>query len=85
MERALPKKALETRKPRWRWFGRRPADVPHDQDGWFDGETRQVFALAREEAKRFNHNYVGTEHLLLGLIREEGSTAGRVLVSLDVQ
>ena len=36
----------------------------------FTPRAQQVLALARKEADRFNHNYVGTEHLLLGLIRE---------------
>jgi ATP-dependent Clp protease ATP-binding subunit ClpC len=35
----------------------------------FTPRAQQVFALARKEAERFNHNYVGTEHVLLGLIK----------------
>ncbi len=41
--------------------------------------ARRVLSLAHQEAERMRHNYIGTEHLLLGLIREEGGVAGRVL------
>jgi ATP-dependent Clp protease ATP-binding subunit ClpC len=43
-----------------------------------------VLSLAHEEAERLHHNYIGTEHLLLGLIREEGGIAGRVLRDLGL-
>ncbi len=36
----------------------------------FTERARKVLTLAQEEAQRFNHNYIGTEHLLLGLVRE---------------
>ena len=36
----------------------------------FTDRARKVMALAREEAKRFNHEYIGTEHILLGLVKE---------------
>ncbi len=36
----------------------------------FSERARRVLALAQEEATQFNHNYIGTEHILLGLIRE---------------
>jgi len=42
-------------------------------------ETQQVLAFATDEARRLNHDYVGTEHLLLGLIRDEGSVPARAL------
>src|SRR5579885_893622 len=51
----------------------------------FDEQARQVLALAQEEAQRFQHNYIGTEHLLLGLVRLGESTAGQVLNRLGVQ
>lgn len=51
----------------------------------FTEGTRKVFALAHEEAARFNHNYIGTEHLLLGLVREGDGIAARVLANLGVQ
>lgn len=47
--------------------------------GKFTERARKVLNLAQEEAQRFKHNYIGTEHLLLGLIREEGGIAGRTL------
>jgi dihydroneopterin aldolase len=50
----------------------------------FTRDARKVVVLAQEEAQSFNHNYVGTEHLLLGLIREEDGTAARALNYLGV-
>jgi len=52
----------------------------------FTQRARRVLSLAHQEAERMRHNYIGTEHLLLGLIREEGGVAGRVLreLGLDV-
>jgi dihydroneopterin aldolase len=50
----------------------------------FTHRARQAVVLAQEEARRFNHNYVGTEHLLLGLLRLDEGLASRVLTSLDV-
>src|SRR5881394_3838212 len=50
----------------------------------FTERARKVLQLAQEEAQRFNHNYIGTEHLLLGLVREGEGVAGKVLTSLDV-
>ncbi|MCU0488149.1 MAG: ATP-dependent Clp protease ATP-binding subunit [Anaerolineales bacterium] len=46
--------------------------------------ARRVLSLAHQEAERMRHNYIGTEHLLLGLIREEGGVAGRVLRELGL-
>ena len=46
--------------------------------------VKKVLALAGKEAKAFNHSYVGTEHILLGLLREGEGVAARVLKSLDV-
>jgi len=51
----------------------------------FTERARKVFSLAQEEAQRLNHNYIGTEHLLLGLIREGDGIAARVLTNLGVQ
>ncbi len=50
----------------------------------FTQRARRVLSLAHEEAERMHHNYIGTEHLLLGLIREEGGVAGRVLRELGL-
>src|SRR5713226_9366751 len=50
----------------------------------FTERARHVMRLAQEEAQRLQHNYIGTEHLLLGLLREGEGVAGKVLMSLDV-
>jgi ATP-dependent Clp protease ATP-binding subunit ClpA len=50
----------------------------------FTERTRKVLAMAREEASRLQHEYVGTEHLLLGLVREGEGVAAAVLQSLGV-
>ena len=50
----------------------------------FSERARRVLSLAQEEAQRFNHNYIGTEHILLGLVRETEGVAARVLSSLAV-
>src|SRR5947199_1801262 len=46
--------------------------------------VKKVLALAGKEAKALNHSYVGTEHILLGLLREGEGVAARVLKSLDI-
>jgi ATP-dependent Clp protease ATP-binding subunit ClpA len=46
--------------------------------------VKKVFALAQKEAKNLNHTYVGTEHLLLGLLQEGGGVAAKVFRNLDV-
>jgi ATP-dependent Clp protease ATP-binding subunit ClpC len=51
----------------------------------FTQRARRVLSLAQEEAERLRHNYIGTEHLLLGLLREEGGVAGRVLRDLGLE
>ena len=51
----------------------------------FTERARRVLTLAQEEAQRFNHNYIGTEHLLLGLVREGDGVAARVLYNLGVK
>jgi ATP-dependent Clp protease ATP-binding subunit ClpC len=50
----------------------------------FTERARQVVVLAQDEARAFGHNYIGTEHILLGLLREEEGLAARVLESLDI-
>jgi len=50
----------------------------------FTERARKVLQLAQEEAQRFNHNYIGTEHLLLGLVREGEGVAAKVLANLGV-
>src|SRR5574339_162390 len=51
----------------------------------FTERARRVLTLAQEEAQRFNHNYIGTEHLLLGLVREGEGVAARVLENMNVE
>jgi ATP-dependent Clp protease ATP-binding subunit ClpC len=50
----------------------------------FTDRARRVVVLSQEEARRLNHNYIGTEHVLLGLLQEEEGIAARVLTSLGV-
>ena len=50
----------------------------------FTERARKVVVLAQEEARTFNHNYIGTEHLLLGLLREDEGVAAQALSSLNV-
>ncbi len=51
----------------------------------FSERARRVLSLANEEAQRFNHNYIATEHILLGLVRETDGVAAKVLINLDVE
>ncbi len=50
----------------------------------FSERARRVLSLAQEEAQRLNHSYIGTEHILLGLVKEEEGVAARVLVAMNV-
>ena len=50
----------------------------------FTERARKVVVLAQDEARHFNHNYIGTEHLLLGLLREDEGVAAQALTSLNV-
>ena len=62
--------------------------TPSDLVGRFDLFTKRaghVLTLAQEEARRFQHNYIGTEHLLLGLIREGEGVASHVLSNLGIE
>ncbi len=51
----------------------------------FTKRARHVLTLAQEEAQRFQHNYIGTEHLLLGLVREREGVAAQVLNNLGIE
>jgi ATP-dependent Clp protease ATP-binding subunit ClpC len=55
-----------------------PGSIPYTP------RVKKVLALAGKEAKTLNHSYVGTEHILLGLLREGEGVAARVLKSLDI-
>jgi ATP-dependent Clp protease ATP-binding subunit ClpC len=50
----------------------------------FTERSRQVLVLAQDEARHFKHNYIGTEHILLGLLREGDGLAAQVLAGFDV-
>jgi ATP-dependent Clp protease ATP-binding subunit ClpC len=50
----------------------------------FTDRARRVVVLAQEEARAFNHNYIGTEHLLLGLVSEQEGVAAQTLASVDL-
>ena len=50
----------------------------------FDNRARRVLVLAQEEARILNHNFIGTEHILLGLIHENDGLAARALASLEI-
>jgi ATP-dependent Clp protease ATP-binding subunit ClpC len=51
----------------------------------FTDRARQVIVLAQEEARRLNHNYIGTEHLLLGLTHEDAGLAAQAMARLDIE
>src|SRR5436190_2021934 len=51
----------------------------------FTDRARKVMQLANQQAQRFNHDYVGTEHLLLGLLREQEGVAAQVLMNLGLK
>jgi len=59
--------------------------MSNDRFDKFTERARKVLTLAQEEATRFNHNYIGTEHLLLGLVREGEGVAAKVLANLGVE
>jgi ATP-dependent Clp protease ATP-binding subunit ClpA len=67
--------ALSTYQPTW---------IPSKHLSRFNEHAQHVLALAREEALSFNHQYIGTEHLLLGLLREQGGLAALTLEKLGV-
>ena len=50
----------------------------------FSERARRVLTVAQEEARNLNHSYIGTEHILLGLVREEEGVAARVLTNLGI-
>ena len=50
----------------------------------FTNRARRVVVLAQEEARKLNHNYIGTEHILLGLIKEGEGHAAKALEDLNI-
>src|SRR5437868_9419105 len=69
------------------YYGKKYDIKMHDRDRFdkFTERARKVLSLAQEEAQRFQHNYIGTEHLLLGLVREGEGVAAKVLSNLGVE
>ena len=62
-----------------------PRGVVHEiEEMVLTPRAKRVIDLAYDEARQMNHNYIGTEHLLLGVIREHDGLAGRVLTALNV-
>jgi len=61
------------------------AHLGGDRFGTFADEARRVLALAQDEAQRFDHSYIGTEHLLLGILREQHCLAAQVLARMGVE
>lgn len=47
--------------------------------------ARRVMALAKEEAERLKHNYIGTEHILLGIVKDKNSVAAQVLTEMGLK
>jgi ATP-dependent Clp protease ATP-binding subunit ClpC len=68
--------ALRDRRPRW---------IPNEHLPLFNGRARRVLDLANEEALSFDHTYIGTEHLLLGLLREDQGSAAQYLASRGIE
>ncbi len=73
-------------RPKAGYYGKRNDAQMRNRDRFdkFTERARNVLHLAQEEAQRLQHNYIGTEHLLLGLVREGEGVAAKVLMSLDV-
>lgn len=62
-----------------------PMWIPSKHLSRLNEPAQHVLIIAREEAQSFNHHYIGTEHILLGLLREQRGLAARVLSTLGVQ
>ncbi|WP_323127015.1 Clp protease N-terminal domain-containing protein [Rubrobacter tropicus] len=82
--RATPSPLGWARGALQRSFGRYPREEDRASFEKFTERARKVVVLAQDEARHFNHNYIGTEHILLGLIREEDGIAAEVLEALGV-
>ena len=62
-----------------------PGTSGMDRFDKFTDRARRVLTYAQDEAQRFDHNYIGTEHILLGLVREGDGTAAQVLENMGVE
>jgi ATP-dependent Clp protease ATP-binding subunit ClpA len=76
-------------RPPQRWTlrqtkGTTPGPATGDRFDKFTQRARSVLQYAQEEAQRLHHNYIGTEHILLGLVRESDGVAARILVDLGI-
>jgi hypothetical protein len=82
-----PASSTFSNRPMAHEFGERTPSAPSSMDRFdkFTDRARKVLTYAQDEAQRFNHNYIGTEHLLLSLVRDGDSTAARVLESMGVE
>ena len=79
LRRILPRMVHESARP----VARVPGTTPvHGLPGRFTPNAWRSLSFMQEEAQRFDHAYMGTEHLLLGLLRDPGSQASRVVVNL---
>jgi ArsR family transcriptional regulator, arsenate/arsenite/antimonite-responsive transcriptional repressor / arsenate reductase (thioredoxin) len=74
----LEKAQIEVEKIIGRGKGNTPLDIP------FTPRAKRVLELSVEESQKLGHNYIGTEHLLLGILKEGGGAAIRVLENLEV-
>jgi ATP-dependent Clp protease ATP-binding subunit ClpA len=81
----LQESQVQPEDPTYEGFELSSAFLGHSEMERFTQRARRVLSLAQEEAERLLHNYIGTEHLLLGLIREDGGVAGRVLRDLGLE
>jgi hypothetical protein len=77
--------AITGRSAAWRTSGAIHHAETRDRFDQFTESARHVLTLAQDEAMRFNHTYIGTEHLLLGLIRERDGTAAPILESMNIE
>jgi ATP-dependent Clp protease ATP-binding subunit ClpC len=78
---------LEARLPDPYYDGKRARTDPPEMACMYERFTdraRKVMQLANQEAQRFNHEYIGTEHILLGLVKEGSGVAANVLKNLDI-
>src|SRR3954465_8306848 len=65
------------------WCGRGKSEMATMYERFTD-RARKVMQLANQEAQRLNHEYIGTEHILLGLVKEGSGVAANVLKNLDI-
>lgn len=69
---------------RTRWFDRFTRSRRSSNSSCFTDRARQAVEVAKHEARSLNHNYIGTEHVLLGLFNDRSSVAAKVLDSLEI-